>query len=79
FRPGMIIPERGIKSRTAWYNTIYILMRPFFPLFKKSKNVTTTSRIGLAMINSLRLKSNLKHLENNDINALALEKQSFTS
>ncbi|MGX1929344.1 epimerase [Flagellimonas sp. 2504JD4-2] len=72
FRPGMIIPERGIKSRTTWYNLIYVLMRPFFPLFKKSKNVTTTSRIGKAMINSLQVKSNDKHLENAAINALAL-------
>ena len=72
FRPGMIIPERGIKSRTTWYNLIYVLMRPFFPLFKKSKNVTTTSRIGKAMINSLQAKSNSKHLENAAINALAL-------
>ncbi|WP_136468845.1 epimerase [Flagellimonas onchidii] len=71
FRPGMIIPERGIKSRTGWYNAIYVLMKPFFPLFKKAKNVTTTSRIGRAMINSLETEQRLKHLENLDINTLA--------
>ncbi len=71
FRPGMIIPERGIKSKTGWYNAIYVLMRPFFPLFKKSKNITTTTNVGLAMIHTLLHPSELKHLENKNINALA--------
>ena len=71
FRPGMIIPERGIKSKTGWYNAIYVLMRPFFPLFKKSKNITTTTNIGLAMISTLYHPQELKHLENKEINVLA--------
>ena len=60
FRPDMIIPERGIESRTSWYNTMYVIMRPFFPLFKRSKSVTTTTKIGHAMINTLF--TNKKHL-----------------
>ncbi|MGB5693249.1 MAG: epimerase [Flavobacteriaceae bacterium] len=71
FRPGMIIPERGIKSRTGWYNAVYILLRPFFGMLKKSPNITTTTRIGLAMINTLYYPMKLKHLENKDINRLA--------
>ncbi|WP_299118305.1 NAD-dependent epimerase/dehydratase family protein [uncultured Tenacibaculum sp.] len=71
FRPGAIIPEKGIKSRTNWYNIIYILLTPFFGLMKKSKNITTTTKIGLAMINSLHHTQTLKHLENKDINVLA--------
>lgn len=71
FRPGAIIPEKGIKSRTSWYNMIYVLMRPFFPLMKKSKNITTTTKIGHAMINTLSKTTKLKHLENKDINKLA--------
>lgn len=71
FRPGAIIPERGIKSRTNWYQVFYVVMRPFFDLLKKSKNVTTTSKIGWAMINSVENPQTLKHLENKDINALA--------
>ncbi|MCR9248953.1 MAG: NAD-dependent epimerase/dehydratase family protein [bacterium] len=71
FRPGMIIPEKGIRSRTGWYNAIYVIMRPFFPLFKKSNNVTTTTRIGDAMINSVTHSQELKHLENPEINLLA--------
>ena len=71
FRPGMIIPEKGIKSRTGWYNAIYFLMRPFFGLMKKSNNITTTSKIGRAMINSLYFPLEIKHLENPNINNLA--------
>ena len=71
FRPGAIIPERGIKSKTGWYNAFYVVMRPFFGLIKKSKNVTTTTAIGRAMINSLDRPVALKHLENRDINQMA--------
>lgn len=53
FRPGMIIPERGIKSRTSWYQAIYVITRPLFPLFKKMKSVVTTTMVGKAMIATL--------------------------
>lgn len=71
FRPGAIIPEKGIKSRTNWYSIIYIILTPFFGLMKKSKNITTTTKIGLAMIHTLPHSQTLKHLENKDINVLA--------
>jgi len=71
FRPGAIVPEKGIRSSTGWYNIIYVLLRPFFPCMKKNKNMTTTTRFGQAMINSLTFPSELKHLENEDINLLA--------
>ncbi|MEX0314591.1 MAG: NAD-dependent epimerase/dehydratase family protein [Allomuricauda sp.] len=70
FRPGGIIPEKGIKSRTAWYNAFYVITRPFFPLMKKSKNITTTTKIGQAMIHTLFNSQKMKHLENRAINAL---------
>jgi nucleoside-diphosphate-sugar epimerase len=71
FRPGLIIPEKGIQSKTGWYNAIYVVMRPFFSLMKKSKSITTTTKIGLAMINTLRFPMANKFLENKDINVLA--------
>jgi nucleoside-diphosphate-sugar epimerase len=71
FRPGAIIPEKGIKSSTGWYNALYILTRPLFPLFRLSKNITTTTKLGQAMINTLYHQQQLKHLEGRDINALA--------
>lgn len=72
FRPGAIIPERGIKSRTNWYQVFYVLMRPFFGMMKKSKNITTTTKIGWVMIHSVENQQTLKHLENKDINVLAM-------
>ena len=72
FRPGFIIPENGIKSRTKLYNRIYTIMRPLFPLLKKMKSITTTTKIGLAMLNTLITpKLNTVYLENKDINHLA--------
>ena len=71
FRPGAIIPERGIKSRTGWYNTMYMIIRPLFPLFKMSKSVTTTTSIGQAMINSLFTNLRNQVLEGADINEMA--------
>jgi uncharacterized protein YbjT (DUF2867 family) len=55
FRPGMIIPLRGIKSRTKSYQFIYDY---FMWLVKITKaispdSVVTTTQIGLAMINSM--------------------------
>lgn len=71
FRPGAIVPEKGIKSNTVWYNVLYVLARPFFPLMKKNKNITTTSKLGVAMINTVLKPTDLKHLENVDINRYA--------
>jgi nucleoside-diphosphate-sugar epimerase len=71
FRPGMILPERGIVSNTRLYNWAYILTRPLFPFFRKMKNVTTTTSFGKAMINSLFHSKMGKILHNPDINKLA--------
>jgi hypothetical protein len=71
FRPGVIIPEKGIKSRTNWYQIFYSIMSPFYSLLKKSKNITTTTKVGLAMINTLTNPSQNKHLENKKINEMA--------
>ena len=71
FRPGAIIAEKGIKSSTKWYNIIYIITKPIFPILKGNKNITTTTKFGQAMINSLVFPQNLKHLENKDINILS--------
>jgi nucleoside-diphosphate-sugar epimerase len=71
FRPGLILPEKGVKSRTAWYSVVYVLLKPFFPLLKKSESVTTTAKVGQAMINAAISGCTKKHLENKDINLLA--------
>lgn len=71
FRPGVILPERGIKSKTTLYNAAYIILKPFYSIIEKIKSVTTTTNMGKAMINSLFYPQKLKHLEGEDINILS--------
>jgi len=70
FRPGAIIPEKGIKSSTGWINFILVLFSPIYFLMRKSKHVTTTTTIGQAMIQLVKYPLELKHLENKDINKI---------
>lgn len=71
FRPGLILPMKGIKSKTGWYNAAYVVLRPLFPLMRKSASVTDTIRVGRAMIEVALHGSDKKHLENRDINEVA--------
>jgi uncharacterized protein YbjT (DUF2867 family) len=52
FRPGLIVPEGGIRSRTAWYNAIYAVVKPLVPLLRAASPdaVTTTGEVGRAML-----------------------------
>lgn len=52
FRPGYIQPMRGIRSRTSWYNALYVIFKPLYPLMKalSPNSVTTTVNLGRAMI-----------------------------
>lgn len=71
FRPGAILPEKGVKSKVKTYNLLYAITKPFFPLMRKMKSITTSSRLGIAMIKSVLKGYDKKHLENKDINTLA--------
>ncbi|MFH1810054.1 MAG: epimerase [Pseudomonadota bacterium] len=73
FRPGFIQPLRGIRSKTAAYRAVYAVLGPLFPLFDRTlpRMVTTTERVGRAMIRVVREGSDKKFLENSDINTLA--------
>ena len=71
FRPGLILPLKGIRSK-SWYQIFYDLMKPLYPLFMKSKNITDTERLGKAMINITLKGSDKQHLEPVDINQLAV-------
>jgi nucleoside-diphosphate-sugar epimerase len=70
FRPGMILPEKGIKSRTFLYQFFYVILRPFFPLFRWSKNVTTTTKLGKSMIRLVSKDYSSVYIENKDINEI---------
>jgi uncharacterized protein YbjT (DUF2867 family) len=73
FRPGYIQPMKGVKSKTAMYNTFYAFLKPFYPLFKWiiPSKVTTNIIIGKAMIYSTLKGSDKTILYNKDINELA--------
>jgi len=72
FRPGLIQPLHGIKSKTALYRLIYLFMGPFIPLLTAlfPKTVTTTEQVGRAMILIAKHGTQKRLLENQDINAL---------
>lgn len=55
FRPGAIIPLRGIKSRTKSYQFVYDYFMWLVKLIKflAPNSVVTTTQIGLAMIHSV--------------------------
>ncbi len=72
-RLGAILPEKGIKSKTGWYNALYVILRPLFPLLRKSSNYITTTAFGQAMINTMFFPQKKKYLENKDLNMLALK------
>lgn len=71
FRLQLVIPKKGVKSKTSWINVFYVLMRPFFPLLEKNKNNTTSVKVGQAMINSVLTGSFTKILDNHLVNELA--------
>jgi hypothetical protein len=73
FRPGYIQPLKGIRSKTRLYQTFYTLARPLYPVLKTlfPTYVTTTEKLGLAMIEVALRGCSQPLLENYDINALA--------
>ncbi len=73
FRPGYIQPLKGVRSRTAVYRAIYALFGPLYPVWKTlfPKGVTTTEKVGLAMIRVARQGYARPILDTADINQLA--------
>lgn len=52
FRPGVIQPLHGIRSKTRAYRVLYSITRPLLPVLLKifPKSVTTTEQMGRAML-----------------------------
>ncbi len=73
FRPGTIQPLKGVRSRTKAVRVLYTLLGPLFPLLNRlfPNQVTTTVRIGRAMIRAATIGYSNHVLEPRDINALA--------
>lgn len=70
-RLGLLIPENGIKAKTRIYNFFYTMMVPFYPLMKMIPSITTSSKLGKAMINCVYFPSKDKYLDNRKINKLS--------
>jgi uncharacterized protein YbjT (DUF2867 family) len=73
FRPGAIIPLHGIRSSTRWYNAMYFGLRPLYPILSRvaPTMITTTERLGRAMLAVARDGYHARILEMADINRLA--------
>jgi uncharacterized protein YbjT (DUF2867 family) len=73
FRPGVIQPLHGIRSRTRAYRVLYTLFSPVFALMKivSPSSIATTETIGRAMLVAARGGASKTILENADINDLA--------
>jgi hypothetical protein len=71
--PAFIRPMHGITSRTRSYRILYAMMRPIVPLIALlfPGQMTTTERIGRAMLNVARRGSPKAILESADIDAAA--------
>jgi uncharacterized protein YbjT (DUF2867 family) len=72
FRPGIIRPLHGIRSKTALYQAFYSVFRPLlgFTAWLSPDSLTSTEQMGKAMINAAGYGAPLQHLENKDINRL---------
>jgi uncharacterized protein YbjT (DUF2867 family) len=72
FRPGAIIPLHEIRSSTRWYNAMYAVIKPLYPLLNRIAPTmfTTTEQLGRAMISVARNGYERHVLETADINRL---------
>ena len=73
FRPGAVMPLHGIRSATRWYNAMYLGLRPLYPILRRvaPTMITTTERLGRAMLAVVRRGYSGPILEMADINRLA--------
>lgn len=73
FRPGVIIPLNGIKSKTRSYQLFYDVFGPLLKLLFKLRpgTMTTTENIGLAMLNLAKYGGPQTILDGAAINAAA--------
>jgi uncharacterized protein YbjT (DUF2867 family) len=74
FRPGMIQPLHGIRTKTQSYRVMYAVMSPVLPLLRwlLPQYVTTTELLGRAMIHVVQIGYPKRILESRDINQAAV-------
>ena len=71
FRPGFIYAREGTGPREPWIKAFYWLGALFNPLLRLIGQSTSTTEIGIAMINASKGLSTKSVLEIKDINELA--------
>lgn len=71
FRPGLIRPMHGIRSKTRLYRVAYAALWPVLPVLGALGFATTTERVGKAMLRVAREGSTKHILTNRDIDELA--------
>lgn len=72
FRPAIIQPLHGIRSKTTSYRVFYFVLAPILPLLRRllPRYITTTEQIGRAMLHVARTGAEKNILETLDINRL---------
>lgn len=73
FRPGYIHPLKGVRPRSTLYRALLPFVTPLYPIFRTvlPSQVTTTEKVGLAMIHAVQRGAPKRVLAPRDINALA--------
>ena len=72
FRPGVVQPMHGERSRTAAYRVLYSITKPLLPVLRRlwPGQILTTEQFGRAMLLVVRHGAPKRVLESADINAL---------
>jgi uncharacterized protein YbjT (DUF2867 family) len=72
FRPGVIQPLHGIRSKTKLYQTFYTVLNPILPLLKSAfpQYITSTEQLGRAMLRVAKQGFPKPILETKDIDSL---------
>ncbi|HEX5659531.1 MAG TPA: NAD-dependent epimerase/dehydratase family protein [Polyangiales bacterium] len=72
FRPAFVQPLHGISSRTTGYNVLYRIISPLVPVIRWAfpKYVTTTERVGRAMLRVAKQGAAQRLFENWEIDQL---------
>jgi len=72
FRPGVIVPRYGARSRTGWYRALYTATRPLLSILRRAlpNQILATDEIGRAMLLVARNGAPEPILESRDIREL---------
>jgi uncharacterized protein YbjT (DUF2867 family) len=73
FRPGLIEPRYGVKSKTGWYRAFYAVGKPVLPVLRWMfpALVLATDEIGRAMLTVAKSGASKRVLESGDIRAIS--------